>query len=114
MSQTQDFLVSVTSSASSYTCSSYALGRPGATQQMTNGVPYPFTGITWTPQGDMKTITCPSGRAIATTFDYADRPLTVTGNLGGTATNYTYPGLGVSYAPHSGIYQLITGDGVTL
>jgi hypothetical protein len=62
----------------------------------------------------VKSITYPSGRTITTTFDNADRPVTVAGSLGGgTPTNYTYAGTRVQYAAHSGISQLSTGEGVT-
>jgi RHS repeat-associated protein len=116
-SQTQDFQASVSSSASAYTYSGYdALGRPGASQQATTVGAYTytgsFTGIAWTPQGDMKSITYPSGRTITTSFDSADRPVTVAGSLAGGATT-PYTSSGVQYTAHSGISQLITGEGVT-
>jgi RHS repeat-associated protein len=113
---TQDFVSSVTSSASSYNYSNYdAFGRPGAGTQQTSGQPNPFTfpSITWTPQGQVSSIKYPSGRVVTTSFDGAGRPSGVQGSLNnGTPTNYiTMPtDVTQAYAAHGEIQQVTTGD----
>ena len=76
----EDFLSSVSSSSSTYSYSNYdALGRPGAGTQTTNGQAYPFSSVAWTPQGQISSITYPSGRVVTTSFDAAARPVGVSG-----------------------------------
>jgi RHS repeat-associated protein len=112
-SHTQDFLASISAGYTTESYSGYdALGRPGAITQTTNGAPYSFTSIQWTPQGQMKSVTYPSGRTVTTGFDGAGRPNSVTGLLNGNPTYYATSG-GVSYAAHGGLSQLNTGDGVS-
>ena len=107
----QDFLSSVASSASSYSYSNYdALGRPGAGTQTTGGQGYSFASMTWTPQGQVSSLTYPSGRVVTTSFDGAGRPSGVSGVLNGATTPYAS---GVTYAAHSGLTALTTGDGLT-
>jgi len=111
-SQTADFPAAVSSSASLYSYSNYdALGRAGAASQTTNGGTYTFTGIQWTPQGDMKSVTYPTGRTVVTSFDGAGRPAGLSGTLNSNVTAYTGTG-GVQYAAQGSISQLNTGEGV--
>ena len=98
---------SLASSSKSGTATVYPsydpVGRPLQSQVQLNGHSYNFS-YTYDLAGELTSETCPSGRAITTTYDGIGRPITVIGALGGVQTNY----LGqVTYLPHGlpQIYQ---------
>ena len=105
----QDFVSSVSSSASTYTYLNYdALGRPGGGMQATVNQPaYTFPSVVWTPGGQVRAMTYPSGRVVTTSFDGGGRIAGVTGVLNGTPATYVS---GALYASHGGISQWSTGD----
>jgi RHS repeat-associated protein len=106
-----DFVASVTSINSSYTYSNYdALGRPGAGTQVTGGQTFTFPSVVWTPQGQISSITYPSGRVVTTAFDGAGRISTVSGLMNGSPRTYVN---GAAYASHGGVSSLPLGDNVT-
>ncbi len=105
-----NFLKSVSSSASAYTYSGHdALGRPASGIQTTGGQTFPFL-VSWTPQGQVKQLTYPSGRVVTTSFDGAGRSNGLSGVLGAAAAVPYVAGVG--YAAHGGLASLTTGDSV--
>jgi RHS repeat-associated protein len=113
---TADFLSSVASAASTYTWANYdVLGRPATGTQTTpsvGGAAYNFTNLQWSPQGQLRSITYPSGRIVSTTLDAAGRAASVAGKADSGAAQSSYAS-SISYAAHGGIAGLTTGDMVT-
>jgi len=108
---TTDFVSQVTAGSNGYTYSNYdALGRPGSGTQTAASGSYPFTNLGWTPQGQLASITYPSGRVVTTTLDGAGRPAGVSGSLSGNNTTYAS---GVSYAAQGGVAAFAGGDGLS-
>jgi RHS repeat-associated protein len=95
----------------SYTWSNYdALGRPGTGVESVSGQgTWTFPSVLWTPQGQVSSITYPSGRVVNTSFDPAGRPDLVTGSLNATMKNYVGS---ATYAAHGALAGMTLGDSV--
>jgi YD repeat-containing protein len=105
-----DFLSSVSSSAATYTYSNFdAYGRPGAGVQTVGSQSWTFPSVAWTPQGQVASVTYPSGRMVTTQFDPAGRVAGVSGLLSGATTQYVGS---TSYAAHGGLSVWTGGDGL--
>jgi RHS repeat-associated protein len=112
----KDFLSSVTSSAASYSYSNFdAYGRPGAGTQTVGSQSWTFPSVVWTPQGQVASLTYPSGRVVTTSFDLAGRIAGVAGSLSGTGTSYvsTPAVASQAYAAQGGLLQWTGGDQIT-
>jgi RHS repeat-associated protein len=104
------------SAVNSYTWSNYdALGRPGTGVEYVSGQgSWTFSSVVWTPQGQVSSVTYPSGRIVQTQFDSTGRPTLVSGSLNGSRTNYVG---GTSQSPttyyaHGAVQQATLGDNV--
>lgn len=81
------------------------LGRVTQSSQTTNGTTYTFSNYQYNLADSVTSITYPSGRTIATTYDNADRPIQVQG----TATTYASS---VTYAPQGAVSGMKLGNGL--
>jgi YD repeat-containing protein len=66
--------------------------------------------MVWTPQGQVASLTYPSGRVVTTSFDSAGRIAGVSGNLNGAPTSYVSS---TSYAAQGGLTSWAGGDTIT-
>jgi RHS repeat-associated protein len=76
------------------------LGRPISSSQTTNSSTHTFPAYTYNRTDKLTSIQYPSGRAVNTTYDLADRISGVSGVSGTTTTNYAPS---VTYASNGGI-----------
>ena len=103
-------LVSATSSAAANQIGGYdQLGQVTGSSQIIGGLTYSF-GYAYNRAGVLTSITYPSGRVIATAYDGANRPNSLTGTKNGTPTTYLS---GLSYAPHGGFGTFTLGNQLT-
>jgi RHS repeat-associated protein len=72
------------------------LGRVTSSSQSTNGSTWTFPQYQYNLADELTSMTMPSGRVIATTYDGAGRAISLTGTLG-TAKTYASS---ITYAPH--------------
>jgi len=83
------------------------LGRVTASNQVTGGQTYGFTYY-YNLAGALTKETYPSGRAVTTSYDGANRANGVTGSYNGSGTNYVNT---VVYWPHGALWSFWAGNG---
>ena len=83
-----------------------ALGRVTGSQQQPQGQIYTFS-YTYNLAGSLATETYPSARVVTTTYDAANRPYTLAGNLSGLGTSYVTQ---TTYWPNGGVNALMRGN----
>ena len=81
--------------------------RAAGRRRLLNQTAYAFPSVVWTPGGQVRAMTYPSGRVVTTSFDGGGRIAGVTGVLNGTPATYVS---GALYASHGGISQWSPGD----
>ncbi|MEO7144551.1 MAG: hypothetical protein ABI165_13715, partial [Bryobacteraceae bacterium] len=92
-------LVAISSSAAINQIAGYdVLGRVAGSSQTIDGQPYVFS-YSYNLADALTSMTYPSQRVVATAYDGANRPASVSGSYNGTPTTYLWA---VSYAPHGG------------
>jgi RHS repeat-associated protein len=85
-----------------------AMGHVLASNQMTQGQTYSFS-YGYNLAGALTSETYPSGRTINTSYDPANRPVSVQGTLDGQGKPYAS---GVNYWPHGGLNSFTAGNNV--
>jgi len=85
------------------------LDRPRQSTQSTAGQSYLFQGYTFNRNGDLTSVTYPSGRVITYTPDAAGRLLKVSGAKNGLTIDYAS---GMQYASHGAVSQIALARGL--
>jgi RHS repeat-associated protein len=102
-------LSTVTDPTGTTTFSYEPRGLVATESRVVNGFTY-GTSYTYDSDGDIATMTMPSGRVLTYGYDYAHRPTSLSGLLGGVTTKYI---TGALYLPFGPRVQLSYGNGLT-
>jgi YD repeat-containing protein len=85
-----------------------AMGRVKTSNQQTGTQTYSFA-YSYNLAGSLTSETYPSGRVVTTSYDGANRPYSLAGNLSGQNSNYITQ---AGYWPHGGVFDYVRGNGV--